>query len=437
MKDANGHIDPRDHLDQGKMSPLQIIIVIITVLLNAIDGFDVLSISFAAPGIAKEWSISPAALGVVMSMELIGMSIGSFLLGGMGDKLGRRPTLLLCLASMTAGMLLATTSANTIWLCVWRVIVGLGIGGILACNNAVVAEFSSVRRRALCVSIMVIGYPLGGTFGGMATAYLLQSHDWRSIFFLGATLTGILIPAVYFFVPESIHWLARKQPKHALAKINSALNRMNFPKVTALPRREAAADKKSIADIFSSHLLAPTLIMTAGYFLHITTFYFILKWSPKIVADMGYSPALAGEVLIWFTLCGAAGAAVFGGLTTRWDLKKLTIGILFLSAVFVAIFGRTSTDLAQIKMLAALAGFFANAGVSGFFSILAVAFPTHVRATGTGFVIGTGRGGAVLSPILAGFLFQSGATLPAVALVMGLGSLLAGRVLLFLKIKTH
>lgn len=429
--------DPRDYIDQGKMSTLQIIIVIITVLLNAMDGFDVLSISFAAPGIAKEWGISPAALGVVMSMELIGMAIGSFFLGGMADKLGRRPTLLICLTSMTVGMLLVTTATDTIQLSVWRVIVGLGIGGILACINAVVAEFSSARHRGLCISIMVIGYPLGGTFGGMAVSHLLQSHDWRSIFYLGAVLTGILIPAVYFFVPESVHWLARKQPKNALAKINAALNRMKFPVVRELPRTNDVVATKSIADIFSKSLLFTTVILTVAYFLHMTTFYFILKWSPKVVADMGFSPSLAGQVLVWVSIGGATGAAIFGGLTTRLSLKKLTIGILFLTAVFVAVFGRTSAELSQIKMLAAFAGFFGNAGISGLYSILAVAFPTHVRATGTGFVIGMGRAGAVLSPILAGLLLQSGATLPSVALVMGLGSLFAGLVLVFLNMKTH
>jgi hypothetical protein len=63
--------DPRNYLDKEKMGRLQIIVVLITTLLNAIDGFDVLSISFAAPGIAKEWGTTQAALGVVMSMELI------------------------------------------------------------------------------------------------------------------------------------------------------------------------------------------------------------------------------------------------------------------------------------------------------------------------------------------------------------------------------
>ena len=156
------------------MSALQILVVAITVALNALDGFDVLSISFASPGIAQEWGIDRAALGIVLSMELIGMAIGSILLGGVADKIGRRPTILGCLVVMAGGMLAATTASGLVGLSAWRVVTGLGIGGMLAAINAVAAEFSNRRRRHLSVSLMSIGYPLGAVVGGMVAARLLQ-----------------------------------------------------------------------------------------------------------------------------------------------------------------------------------------------------------------------------------------------------------------------
>jgi benzoate transport len=428
-------MEPRLYIDNGRMSTLQIIVIFITVLLNAVDGFDVLSISFAAPGIAEEWNTTPAALGIVLSMELIGMAIGSIFLGNVADRYGRRSTLLGCLIAMTAGMLMVPTVSNMMQLSIWRIIVGLGIGGILACINAVVAEFSNNKRRGMCISIMVIGYPLGGTFGGMVASYLLQNHDWRIIFYFGAILTGTLIFAVYFFVPESIAWLSRKQPKNALAKINMTLTRMKFPTVKELRPLETQQAHRSAAGIFSSSWIRVTLILTLAYFLHITTFYFILKWTPKLVVDMGFSPSLAGQALVSVSIGGAIGAAVFGWLTNWIELKKLTIFILVLTAAFVTFFGSTPADLNKIKLYAGLAGFFGNAGISGLYSMLAVSFPTDMRATGTGFVIGTGRAGAVLAPITAGFLLQAGVTLQLVALIMGSGALLAGLSLCFLKLQ--
>src|SRR3569833_2027840 len=89
--------DPRETLSGAPMSALQIVAVAMTVGLTALDGFDVLSISLAAPGIAAEWGIDRAALGVVLSMELFGMAVGALVLGNLADRMGRRPKMLVCL----------------------------------------------------------------------------------------------------------------------------------------------------------------------------------------------------------------------------------------------------------------------------------------------------------------------------------------------------
>ena len=105
-------MDPRETLAKSPMSRLQVAAVAITVGLNALDGFDVLSISFASPGIAREWGIDRAALGFVLMMELLGMGLGSVLLGGVADRMGRRRMILGCLAVMTLGMFLASKATG-------------------------------------------------------------------------------------------------------------------------------------------------------------------------------------------------------------------------------------------------------------------------------------------------------------------------------------
>src|SRR5262245_40608984 len=129
------------------MSALQMIAIAVTIGLNALDGFDVLSISFASPGIATEWGIDRAALGIVLSMEPSGMAVGSIFLGGVADQVGRRRTILGCLVLMAVGMYLASTVKTLVELSIWRVLTGIGIGGMLAAINAVAAEFASDRRR--------------------------------------------------------------------------------------------------------------------------------------------------------------------------------------------------------------------------------------------------------------------------------------------------
>ena len=435
--------DPRSIIDLTPMTIGQVIVVAITVMLNAMDGFDILSIAFASNGIAAEWQITTAALGIVLSMELVGMAVGSVLIGGAADRIGRRPTLLACLLTMAFGMFMATTAGSPVQLSIWRIITGLGIGGMLSCTNAVVAEFSNKKWRRLCISIMVIGYPIGGGLGGLWASSLINAYGWRSVFYLGAALTALLLPVAYFFVPESVHWLTRKQPADALRRVNASLAKLGRATISALPQLHAEERKKSLSDIFSPALISITVIVTAAYFLHIVSFYFLAKWTPRIVGAMfpTLAPGTGPGVLALTNFGGAAGGILFGLLAGRVGLKPLTIVIMAMNAAAIMLFGRTPDDLNTLTWLAIAVGFFGNAAISGMYSIVAYAFPTHVRATGTGFVIGVGRGGAVLSPWLAGFLFDPTQELkvlpvdklPWVAIVMAMGSLLAAASLLFLK----
>jgi benzoate transport len=427
--------DPREIIAKSPMPWAQVLVVILTIGLNALDGFDIASISFAAPGITAEWGISRATLGFVLSMELVGMGLGSVILGGFADKLGRRPTILASLVVMVIGMYGATLSTSVYDLSLWRIFTGIGIGGMLAATNAVAAEFSNDKRRQLFISLMVIGYPIGIVFGGTFVRPLLAEYDWRYVFYFGTALTFLFIPLVYFCIPESLSWLARKQPAGALEKINTTLARFKHGPIQELPVITEIERKRSMSDLFSPGLLSITVLVTLAYSFHIMTFYFIIKWVPQIVADMGFDPASAGTVLTLSNVGGAIGGFLFGLFAARVGLKLLTIAILLLSVITIIIFGYSPQDLTSLSLLAAIAGFCTNAGVVGIYNILAHSFPTHVRASGTGVAIGVGRAGAWISPIIAGFLFEAQLDLGKVAIVMAMGSLLAAIAVTFIKLQ--
>jgi MFS family permease len=306
---------------------------------------------------------------------------------------------------------------------------------MLATVNAVAAEFSNARRRALCVSLMAIGFPIGSVVGGSISALLLRQGDWRAVFWFGAAATASLIPLVYFLVPESIEWLCQRQPANALAKLNRSLIRMGRAAVEALPTIPAQTRQRSAAEIFSPQFLRITLLMSLAYFLHVVSFYFIVKWVPKIVVDLGFSASSAAGVLVWLNVGGAMGGAVLGLLSLRIGLKPLTMAVLAMTTIMLAVFGRTQPDLAHLSIICAISGFFTNAGIVGLYGILAQVFPTNLRATGTGFAVGTGRAGSWLAPIIAGFLFRAGYGLDIVAIAMGIGSLMAAIALWFLPFK--
>jgi MFS family permease len=255
------------------------------------------------------------------------------------------------------------------------------------------------------------------------------------VFRFGAGMTAVFIPLVLLFVPESVHWLARKQPQGALERINRTLARMGHAAINALPTVSAAARRHSHADLFKPGLIATTIIVTAAYSFHMLPFYFILKWVPKIVVDMGFAPAAAAGVLVWVNVGGALGGLTLGLLTLRFGVKPLTIVVLVLTTVMVTLFGRTAPDLHKLSLICACAGFCINAAIVGLYAIFAQAFPTQLRASGTGFAIGCARGGSAAAPIIAGFLFTAGYGLPSVATMMSLGAVVSAAVLALLRLK--
>ena len=421
--------DPRKTMADAPMTRQQVIAIGVCVLLNALDGFDVLSISFASPGIAKEWGIDRAALGVVLSMELIGMAVGSVLLGQMADRIGRKVTALGCLFVMALGMLATTQVRSVEMLAATRLFTGFGIGGMLATTNALVAEYASDKWRGAAVAIMAAGYPMGAIAGGAIASNLLATGGWRDVFWLGTCMTALCIPLIPWLLPEPAGSLIQRRMGDTLTAVNRSLKALGHEPVAALPPPEPDAPRAGLRDLFARGMAPVTILLTLAYFFHIMTFYFILKWVPKIVVDMGFSPSSAGGVLVWANVGGLIGGLLFSALSLRFTLRGLLAAFMIASTVMVTVFGQGHADLQSLSWAAAAGGFCTNAGVVGLYALVAGSFPTAIRAGGTGFVIGLGRGGAAFGPVVGGLLFQAGLGLPAVAGIMACGSLIGAAAL--------
>lgn len=423
-------IDPRSIINNESMRAFQIFAVILCVALNALDGFDVLAITFAAPGISKEWALGPGAIGIVISTGLIGMGIGSLLIAPLADVLGRRPMIMLCLTTMSAGMLLSATAHNVYILAAWRVVTGLGIGGMLAATNAMTAEYANDQRRDLCVSLYTIGYPIGGVLGGMAAAWLLEHYNWRAVFIFGGIVSAAFMPIVWLRLPESIEFLAMKRSSSALHQINQILGRMGHPAADVL--KIPSHEQGQLLDIFKSGLLPRTLTVCSAFFLHILTFYYVLGWLPSIVTALGYAPQVGASVSVWTSLGGILGGTLLGYFARHVGIKPLTVFVMIATAGMLTLFGRISPELHMLKAVAFVLGFFAFGGMVGLYATLARVYPTHVRATGTGFAIGLGRVGGMLGPAIGGWLMTLDVGRPNIAATMAVGSFLAAMMMLLL-----
>lgn len=155
-------------LDARPLSSLQWRVIGLCWLVNALDGFDLLAISFAAPAIAAAWQLDPQILGLVFSSGLLGMTVGSLVLGPAADRIGRRRMIILATSVLGASTLATAAASGVMQLVILRACTGVAIGALLPSLNTLVAEYAPDRRRNLAISFMHLGYPVGGMAGAFS-----------------------------------------------------------------------------------------------------------------------------------------------------------------------------------------------------------------------------------------------------------------------------
>jgi len=407
------------------MTPFQFGIIAVLFCLNGLDGFDVLAISFAAPGITREWAILPQALGVVISLGLLATGLGSLLVAPLADRVGRRPLIFASLLSMTVGMLICAAATGIASLSVGRLVTGVGVGALVPCISALTAEYCNRRYKERGVIIMAIGFPVGGLVGGQAAALLLQHFDWRAVFIAGGIATALLTLAPALWVPESIEYLLLRRPVRTLERVNAILVRLHHSTVAVLPAAQASESSPSALDILTRPtLLVLTLIITLSYGLHGATLYYSLNWIPKIVVDLGLSASQAAATAAWCSGGGIIGAAVAAWLATRLEIRLLTGAALVGASVFLTLFAHTPGDASALIAASLMLGAFLYGAQVSLYALMTRSFPVYARATGVGFVTGVGRLGGVLSPLVSGHLLGLGLPYSRVSTLMALGSFL-------------
>lgn len=404
--------DIGETINHGPMSRFQIAAVTICIVLNMLDGFDVLAMAFTASHISADWHLSGTELGSLLSAGLFGMAAGSLFLAPWADRLGRRPVILLCLVTISGGMLLSAFAQGVAQLALLRAITGVGIGGMLASINVITSEYSSNKWRSAAISLQATGYPIGATIGGVIAGVLLMHYGWRSVFVFGAVVTAAMIPFVLSRLPESLDFLIAKRPANALTKVNALLTRMQRGTVAELPPAPVVApgvtSQGNFRSLFAGPLALRTLMIWASFFLVMFSFYFVLSWTPKLLVAAGMSAqqGITGGVLL--NVGGMVGGTLFGFLSSRIGLKPLLSTCLVFAAALLVCFGMFASTLSVAFVLALLIGAGIFGCMVGLYAFAPILYPAQSRTTGMGWSIGIGRLGAVLAPLVAGALVDGG-----------------------------
>jgi len=408
-------------------SRLQILVVGLCFLINMIDGMDILILSYVAPALSKAWNIAPDRLAILFSAGLAGMAIGGLVVAPLADRFGRRPIILLALALMTSGMVASGFVTNVSQLLAMRVVVGVGIGTVLASMAAIVAEYAPDRHRNFAVGLLQGGYPVGATLTGFAAATAIPHYGWQAVLLAAGVVSATVFPIVYLVLPESVQFLARRRPPGGLERANKILARMSAPQLTSWPDLTGQTPPKfGVRGLFADGRGASTLLLWAATVSSFMTLYFIQSWIPKLAVLSGLGEAnsiYAGAIL---NAGSFLGTFAIGWLSSRYRLQRLVIGFFVPAAVALAVFGSIPMPLVAILSVAFLIGFFLQGGFNGLYPLVASTYPPEARSTGLGCAMGVGRIGAVAGPLIGGALLAANTPLPIVFTVFGVPILVAG-----------
>lgn len=399
----------RDAVDERPMTNFQWSAIAVCMVLNMIDGFDVLVMAFTASSVSAEWSLNGASLGVLLSAGLIGMAGGSLFIAPWADKFGRRPLILACLALSGVGMVASALAHSHGQLAGLRFVTGLGVGGILACSNVIASEYASRRWRSLAVTLQATGYALGATIGGTIAIWLLSYGGWRAVFLFGGCATFVVMLLAFWRLPESLDFLLARQPADALARLNVLVRRLGLPRLDALPAPAAARGARShrVLQLLSPGLRRPTLLVWLSFFLIMFGFYFVMSWTPRLLTASGMTTAqgVTGGVLL--SLGGTVGTALLGLLAAKFRVNRVLAVFMLTSAVLLGFVVSYPGSAAVSFALVFLIGVFVNGCVAGLYAIAPLVYDASVRVTGMGWGIGVGRIGAIVSPLVAGTLIDA------------------------------
>lgn len=402
--------NPREEMNNKKMNNYQWFVIGICILLNVIDGFDVLVMAFTAASVSAEWGLSGSELGMLLSAGLFGMGAGSLFLAPWADKIGRRPLILLCLLISGVSMVAASFAQTAMQLGIMRFITGIGIGGILASSNVIASEYASTKWRSLAVSLQCTGYAIGATVGGIIAIALISSFGWRSVFLTGGLTTLFMLVISYAWLPESLDYLLVKQPKNALSRINTLAKKIDIAQLTQLPLITLGTEqaKSGIVRLFSQRLALQTLCIWLSFFFVMFGFYFVMSWTPKILSANGMTTEQGVTAGVLISAGGMFGAALLGYISSRVRIFYVQAIFLALTALLIWLFVSNTGSLTIAFILSLFLGMMANGCVAGLYAMSPSIYEADVRATGVGSAIGFGRIGGILSPLVAGAFLDSG-----------------------------
>ncbi|WP_432258375.1 MFS transporter [Cupriavidus sp. TMH.W2] len=408
-------------INTRRIGRFQTVIVLLCALVAMLDGFDTQAIAFVAPAILQEWHVVPSAFGPVFGAGLVGGLIGAIVFGILSDRIGRRKVLLCTVLLFSVGSLLTPLCTSVTMLGGIRLVTGIGLGGALPSFISLTSEYAPARLRATLVSMMFCGFPIGAVIGGLASAKLITTLGWASVFIIGGILPILLMPLLVVFMPESIHYLALRNDYIRVARIVRRMRcEAEWSGAVCASIRETRAPIRSL---FRDGRAPGTVLLWITLFLSLLLTYFLVNWIPLVAQRQGLEIESAVHAVSMLNLGAVIGCIVLGKLADRFGTAFVISTAFALGSVAIALLGVAGDSAEMLSTMAFAAGCLSIGAQMCTLALCAAFYDTHLRATGIGWSVGVGRVGAIIGPVLGGILFGAGMDTEQLFIAVGATSL--------------
>ncbi|REE02946.1 MFS transporter [Citricoccus muralis] len=383
--------------------------VVVCWLLVVFDGYDLIVFGTVQTSLLEDtgWGLDNTSLGLMGSMAFVGMMIGALLAGRMADSWGRRRTILACAVTFSIFTILCAFAPSAWVFGVFRLLAGIGLGGLVPSANAMVAELVPERWRSSIATLMMSGVPIGGSLAALIGIPLIPALGWQSMFLVAVLALVIVVPMGLAYLPETL-------PSEAADRDR--------------PEASQATGGAAKAGGFSLLLRDPFLLASIMFALAtlatLFAWYGLGTWLPRAMEAQGYDLGSA----LTFSLSLNIGA-VLGSIVTAWAGDRfgaVRSGVIAAALAGVALLSLLlSPSVWLVYVILMVAGVGTHGTQCLIIAAVANHYPGHLRGTALGWALGVGRLGAVTAPLVAGFLLDGGFGAGSIFVAFGVAALVA------------
>ena len=350
-----------------------------------LDAFDVMLYALVLAAIIAELGMSKETAGALGSLTLLASAAGGVIFGIVADRFGRTRALIasvLIYSVFTAACGFAQTVAQ---LAVFRIFLGLGMGGEWASGAALVSETWPAEHRGKALGFMQSAWAIGYGAAAIVTALVMPVWGWRGVFFVG------VLPAFFTL------WVRRN---------------VEEPEIWRQTRREPAATRGGIGAIFRRPMLPLTVAVTVMNAFTMFAWWGFNLWLPGYLSlptaqgGVGLSTTTMSSFVFVMQIGMFFGYVTFGFISDRIGRKKTYIGYLVIAAVLLFLYASIRMPVLLLA-LGPFVAFFGTGYFSGFGAVTAEIYPTAIRATAQGFTYNIGRVVSAAAPWAVGSLAQT------------------------------